>query len=93
MATERNGYKSPLKIIYDSKYGNLRDLELKLGKSTVRQFEAMGFITNAPSQNGNTWKISDRANRLAEIRFRPYTRKEKIRDFCRFKLPRLLFGV
>ena len=64
MATKRIGYESPLKHIYEAKCGNLSDLERNLGKSTVRQLEAMGFIMNAPSQHGDTWKISSRAESL-----------------------------
>lgn len=93
MATEGIGYKSPLKFIYETKCGNLSDLENVLGKSTVRQLEAMGFIKNAPSQHGDTWQISGRANSLAEVSFRPYTSRAKFRDFYRYKLPRMLFGV
>lgn len=93
MAIESIGYESPLKYIYNAKYGNLSDLERDLGRSTVRQLEAMGFIKNAPSQSGDTWQISGRAESFAKVRFRPYTRMERFRDFYRFKLPRLLFGV
>lgn len=93
MVTERIGYESPLKHIYEAKCGNLSDLERDLGKSTVRQLEAMGFIKNAPSQHGDTWQISGRAKSLAEVSFRPYTRRAKFRDFYRYKLPRMLFGV
>ncbi|MBQ6204545.1 MAG: hypothetical protein IJK46_10705 [Prevotella sp.] len=93
MATERIGYESPLKHIYEAKCGILSDLERDLGKSTVRQLEAMGFILNAPSQHGDTWKISDRAKRLGYVSFRSYSRKERFKDFCRYKLPRLLFGA
>lgn len=93
MELERVGHESPLEFIYETKDGRLSDLERELGKTTVRQLEAMGFIKNAPSANGDTWKISDRARRLGDISSRPYTRRERIKDFYRYKLPRMLFGV
>lgn len=93
MAKNLQGYATPLKFIYDAKCGTISDLEKDLGHSTVRQLEAMGFIKNAPSRNGDTWQISRRATDLASVSFRPYTKKAKLRDFYRFKLPRKLFGV
>lgn len=93
MTTKSIGYESPLKHIYETKCGNLSDLERNLGKSTVRQLEAMGFIMNAPSLHGDTWKISDRARRLGDVSFRTYSRKERFKDFYRYKLPRMLFGA
>lgn len=93
MAKSKWEYQSPLKFIYDAKCGKLSDLEKKLGQGTVRQLEAMGFIKNAPSSHGETWKISSRAMSLAEVSFRPYSRRDRLRDFYRFKLPRMLFGV
>ena len=93
MAIEGTGYESPLEFIYRTKNGRLRDLERELGRTTVRQLEAMGFIKNAPSANGDTWKLSDCARRLGEVSSRRYTRKERLKDFYRYKLPRILFGV
>lgn len=93
MPTERIGYESPLKYIYKAKCGSLSNLERDLGKSTVRQLEAMGFIMNAPSLHGDTWKISDRARRLGDVSFKPYSCKERFKDFYRYKLSRMLFGA
>lgn len=93
MFTETVGYQSPLMIIYNQKCGVLSDLERELGSSTVRQFEAMGMIKNAPSPSGDTWKISAWAEKLGEMRSRPYTAKDKFRDFYRYKLPKMLFGA
>lgn len=92
MAYRRVKQSNPLEYIYETKCGTLRELEDEVGESTVRQFEAMGFIKNAPSRNGDTWKISDKAKRLAEVMTRTYTRKARLRDFCHYKLPRMLFG-
>lgn len=85
--------ESPLLVIYKEKSGKLSDLEKKLGKREVRQLEAMGFIQNALSQHGDTWKISNRALRLAELKTKPYTLKERRSDFFHFKLRKLLFGI
>ena len=85
--------ESTLKHIYEAKCGNLSDLERDLGKSTVRQLEAMGFIMSVPCLHGDTWKISERASRLGDVSFRPYSRKERFKDYYRYKLPRMLFGV
>ena len=93
MVTEEFVRESPLQVIFKSQYGKLSELEERLGKREVRQLEAMGFIQNAPSQYGETWKISSRAQRLAMLRSKPYTKKERRSDFCRFKLPKLLFGA
>jgi len=93
MTIEGTGYESPLEFICRAKNGKLSELERELGRTTVRQLEAMGFIKNAPSANGDTWKLSDRASRLGEVSSRRYTRKERLKDFYRYKLPRILFGV
>ncbi len=87
------GYQNPLKIIYDTQSGSLEQLERQLGKNTVRQLEAMGFIKNAPSADGDTWKISARAEHLGKISFQRYTLRDRLKDIYRYKLPRLLFGV
>lgn len=93
MVTEKVGYESPLAVIYNTKYGNLSDLEKELGRSTVRQLEAIGFIRVGLSYIGDTWSISEKARHLAELRSKPYTLKCRLSDFYKYKLPQMLFGV
>lgn len=93
MVTEGMVRESPLQVIFKAQCGKLSDLEDRFGKREVRQLEAMGFIQNAPSQYGDTWKISSRAQRLAVLRSKPYTLKDRRSDFYRFKLRKLLFGA
>ena len=93
MVTEGMVRESPLQVIFKAQCGKLSELEERLGKREVRRLEAMGFIQNAPSEYGETWKISSRAQRLAELKSKPYTKRERRSDFCRFKLPKLLFGA
>ena len=93
MVSEGLVRESSLQVISNAQYGTLRELEERLGKREVRQLEAMGFIQNAPSKYGETWKISSRARRLAKLRSKPYTMKERRLDFFRFRLPKLLFGT
>jgi len=58
----------------------LKDLEEEIGEHTVRQFEAMGYIENAPSRKGDTWRISKRAYRMARLKYGRMSLIEHITD-------------
>ncbi len=82
-----------LSYIYRHKCGNISDLNRKFGKTSVRRMEAMGYIVNAPTKDGDTWKISSRAKKLAELRCRDNTLWERFCDWFYLKVRRIDFGI
>lgn len=83
----------PLAVISERKNGYLSDLERELGVHAVRQLEAMGYIENAPSANGDTWKISNRAKRMAELKYKPSNVIERLVDWYYFKVRRVKLSI
>lgn len=83
----------PLAVISKRKNGYLSDLESELGVRAVRQLEAMGYIENAPSANGDTWKISNRAKRMAELKYKPSNMVERLVDWYYFNVRRVKLSI
>jgi hypothetical protein len=83
----------PLAVIFEKKNGYLSDLERELGERTVLQLEAMGYIENAPSANGDTWKISSRARRMADLKYKPSNFFERLVDWYYFNVRRVRLSI
>lgn len=83
----------PLEVISERKNGYLSDLERELGERTVRQLEAMGYIENAPSANGDTWKISSRAKHMADLKYKPSNFVERLVDWYYFNVRRIKLSI
>ncbi|MDE7378298.1 MAG: hypothetical protein K2N13_04970 [Paraprevotella sp.] len=84
---------SYLHYIYTEKYGKVTELKEKFGEDAVRQMEAMGYIANAPTKDGDTWRISTRALNLAKQRYRKSTIWERICDWFNLKIRRIDFSI
>lgn len=84
---------SYLHHIYQQKCGNVADLVTMFGDVAVRQMEAMGYIINAPKDTGGTWRISDRAKKLAELRYRKSTISERFRDWFNLNVRKIDFSI
>ena len=56
----------PLKVLYKMQNGTITELENRVGLEKVRQFEALGYIENAPSASGYTFRATQRANQIAK---------------------------
>lgn len=82
-----------LLYIYQKKCGVVTELETKFGDVAVRQMEAMGYIINAPKDIGDTWRISDRALKLAKLRYRKSTILERLRDWFNLKVRKIDFSI
>lgn len=76
----------PLYVIYKDRKGHLKDLEVKLDERSVRQLEAMGYIENAPSIDGGTWKISSRADHIARLKYKSPSLLDRLIDWYFFKI-------
>ena len=76
----------PLYVIYKDRKGHLKDLEAKLDERSVRQLEAMGYIENAPSIDGGTWKISSRADHIARLKYKSPSLLDRLIDWYFFKI-------
>ena len=83
----------PLAVIFEKKNGYLSDLEKELGERTVLQLEAMGYIENAPSANGDTWKISNIAKRIANLKYKPSNIIERLVDWYYFNVRRVRLSI
>lgn len=57
---------SPLRVLYKMQNGTIAELENRVGPEKVRQFEALGYIENAPSVKGYTFRATQRANQVAK---------------------------
>lgn len=84
---------SYLHYIYQQKCGNVADLETRFGNVAVRQMEAMGYIINAPKDTGDTWRISNRARKLAELRYRKSTISERFHDWINLNVRKIDFSI
>lgn len=83
----------PLYVIYRDRKGHLKDLEAKLDERSVRQLEAMGYIENAPSADGGTWKISSRADHIARLKYGSRSFIDRLVDLYFFKIRRVNLSV
>lgn len=70
--------KDFLYYIYTQKHGLRAELVEKFDERTVRQMEATGFIVNAPSAQGVTWKMSHMADEIATLKYSKLTWKERL---------------
>ena len=83
----------PLAVIFEKKNGYLSDLERELGERTVLQLEVMGYIENASSANGDTWKISNMAKRIANLKYKPSNIIERLVDWYYFNVRRVRLSI
>jgi len=61
--------------------GLLKDLESAITPEEVRRFERLGYIENAISPKGQTWKLSARGKELRKLLDDNKTVFDKITDF------------
>lgn len=85
--------ESYLLYIYNKRYGSVAELETRFGSDAVRQMETMGYIINAPNKTGDTWRISDRAIKLARLRYRESTIWERFCDWFNLKVRKIDFSI
>lgn len=83
----------PLYVIYKERKGHLKDLESKLDKRSIGQLEAMGYIENAPSADGGTWKISRRADHMARLKYGKPSLLDKLSDWYYFKVRKVEINI
>lgn len=82
-----------LHYLYTTECGKVAELKAKFGDDAVRQMEAMGYIVNAPTAEGDTWRISARARKLAKLRYRKSTKRERMCDWFNLKIRRIDFSI
>lgn len=82
-----------LKTLYEMKNGYIEELESRLGKEKVRQLEAIGYIENAPSKKGYTFKMTERAKRIAEGLYKKRSFLDLVSDFYYVKIRNLTFAI
>lgn len=84
---------SPLKILYKMQNGYIKELEDKVGTEKVRQFEAIGYIENAPSEKGYTFKITPRANHIGNELYGAYSLSDFFSDIYYRYIKRVHFSL
>lgn len=84
---------SYLHYIYKERCGKVAELKAKFGEDAVRQMEAMGYIANAPTKDGDTWCISSRALKLATLRYRRSSIWERVCDWFNLSIRRIDFSI
>ena len=82
-----------LSFLYHNENGKVSDLKEKFGEDGVRQMETMGYIVNAPARNGDTWRRSRSAQRLAQLRYRKSTIAERITDWFNINVRRIDYSI
>ena len=85
--------KNYLSYLHLHTNGKVSDLQKVFGEEGIHQMEAMGYIVNAPSKDGETWKRSTRAARLAQACYRKSTALEKIGDFINVHLRKVDYSI
>ncbi|MBR4563664.1 MAG: hypothetical protein IKO26_04350 [Paludibacteraceae bacterium] len=71
-----NAQPDVLEVLYKHPCGYIKNLEDELGENTVHQLEAIGYIVNAPSEEGYTYRISNKAKQIVS----GLSEKRSIRD-------------
>jgi len=89
----KNSQLDSLKVLYEMKNGYIEELEKRLGTEKVRQLEAIGYIENAPSKNGYTFKITKRAKRLADGLYGKKSFFDLVSDYYYVKIMGVNFAV
>lgn len=82
-----------LRFLYEHKNGRISDLISMFGEEGVRQMEAMGYIVNAPSSDGDTWRRSKNAEHLANFRYRKSSLVEMIIDWINVNIRKIDFSL
>lgn len=63
-------------------FGLLKDLEEELTKKEVRNLELLGYIENAISSKGETWKLTRKGVELRKLLCGKNTAVDSIKDWC-----------
>lgn len=71
----------------DRGHGYVRDLELT--EREVRGLEMQGYIKNAVSPHGDTWKLTERGRKVRNLMLGHRTRQQKIGDWILKNLLRM----
>ena len=92
MATLKNN-DDVLEVLRKAPRGYIKDLEKKIGKEKVRQLEAVGYIMNAPSEQGYTYQTSPRANQVISNLHAPMSFWDTLSDFYYRYIKRVHFSL
>jgi hypothetical protein len=65
----------------DKGHGFVRDLEQDLNEKEIRSLELQGYIKNAVSECGPTWKLTEQGRQVRDFLLGKRTRKMKVLDW------------
>lgn len=69
-------------------YGLLKDLESALSENEVRDLELLGYIENAISPNGETWKLTKKGKKLRKLLMNRSSLSDFLKDWIYTKILR-----
>lgn len=75
--------------IFAQDAGLLADLEQAITKEEVRKLERLGYIENAISPNGETWKLSKKGRQARKLLSEERSIFDRISDFILRKIIRV----
>lgn len=67
--------------IFEHRSGLLRDLENVISPEEVRRLERLGYIENAVSPNGETWRLSKKGRDVRKALVGKVSLGDRISDF------------
>ena len=67
--------------IFNHSSGLLSELENKISPQEVRRLERLGYIENAVSPNGETWRLSKKGKQSRHILMQKSSWRGRISDF------------
>lgn len=62
-------------------YGLLKDLESELSEKEVRDLELLGYIENAMTSNGETWRLTAKGRELRKLMTKKPTMADSVKDW------------
>lgn len=69
-------------------YGLLKDLERALSEDEARDLELLGYIENAISDNGETWKLTKKGKKVRKLLMRDKSLGDFVKDWIYTKILR-----
>ncbi len=72
--------------IFRCKSGLMKDLEAAISDKEVHRLEQLGYIENAVSPNGDTWKLSKKGEAARDLLIGKRTFFGKLSDFFYYRI-------
>ncbi len=88
-----NAQTDILEVLYKYPCGYVKKLEEMIGEEDVRELEAIGYIENAPSEKGYTYKTTKWVKQMTSAFFGKRSLRDYISDFYYTYIKRVSFSI